>query len=120
MSGLERVSGKKFTDLLRSAENGDMESLKLLDEAATYLAQWIANMAIAYDPPTIILYGEMLDLCKNMFDRITERYINYLWTPGNYDLKVRKLSIKNGNVPYLAGAANVFHQFINPDVTIHT
>lgn len=118
ISGIERITGKKFEEILELAAQGHVESVTLLDQTATYLSQWIANMAVLFDPTKIIIYGEMLDLWASLYDQIVERFKLFLWTPEKHSQILRKSFIENAAIPYLSGAASVFYKFTKTDVTI--
>jgi predicted NBD/HSP70 family sugar kinase len=118
ISGVERITGKKFEEVLELAAQGNVDCVTLLDQTATYLSQWIANMAVLFDPTKIIIYGEMLDLWESLYDQIAERFKLFLWTPEKHSQILRKSFIENAAIPFLSGAASVFYKFTNTDVTI--
>lgn len=118
ISGIERMTGKRFQDVLDLAAKGDVAYVTLLDQTATYLSQWIANMAVMFDPTKIIIYGEMLDLWTGLYDQIVERFKLFLWTPEKHSQIIRRSFIENAAIPYLSGAASVFYKFTKADVTI--
>lgn len=118
INALENITGRRYAELVQLAKEGDETIAPMMDKTATFLAQWIANVAIAYDPKELILFGDMLNQWPELFELIRERYKQFLWMAGTHKLVLRQSALRHTDIPYLAGASSIFQRFTQPEVSI--
>lgn len=116
---VEARMGMPFEQVVAGYKNGDSECVKELDRVATTLSMWFANLANLYDTPEIFVLGEMVDQWDGLIEQICVRHKRFLWTNVREALSITATPLGNVDMSLLAAAANVFYEFLLPEVSVH-
>ncbi len=118
MSALEKKSGMPFSDIQTRAKNGDMFCRSLLNESTEHLAMLLSNIVNMYDPPLILLSGEMFDNSIELVEDVKKRAKPLMW-----HTMIQIPCIENATFVYkdnviLAAASVVFQDFFLSPIAI--
>lgn len=106
---LEKEAGIPFSDILTRAGNGDLLCRALLNRAEQSFAVLVSNVVNMYDPPLILLKGELFDLIEGFRDRVIEQakylmYHGFMCSP-----TIASCSFTRKEDIVISGASIVFH-----------
>lgn len=107
---LEQRLGMSFGEMVRRYREGDVRCVEELNIISNELALWIANAAIMYDPPEIILTGSMVDECSELYEQIAYKHKRFLLPNIQSRMLLSKCSIPYTDMHYISSAANVFYK----------
>lgn len=103
---MEQETGLPFAEILTRSEAGDRVCMELLDQSVTYTAILLSNAVNLYNPPVIVVYGEMLAAWPQFFEKICMRAKDFLWKPDSTRFAIVRSGFDSGTAGIL-GAASV-------------
>lgn len=110
-SALEIKAGKSYANIWESAKKGNMFCSLLLDESNLYLSMLIANIVNMYDPPIILLGGEIFDNSIELVEKVIYKAKSLM--PHHLDKKpkIKKTTFNyNDNVILAASSLVIQHK----------
>lgn len=110
ISALEKEAGLPFKEILKRAAQGDLICSSLLEEATSYIAMLISNIVNMYDPPLILLTGEMFDEVPSLAEDVKERAERYFWHNLAHKPRIEKSTLKHLDNMILSAASVVFQE----------
>jgi len=111
MAALEEMAEIPFPEIIENAKNGDSYCSSLLTEATNQISMLISNIVNMYDPPLILLSGEMLDQYEFIANDVISKSKSYMWKNLKNPPLIKNCSINYADSSILSAASIVFQQF---------
>lgn len=109
ISSLERESGLPFPQILAAAQEGDPFCSSLINTAEESLSVLLSNIVNIYDPPLILLGGELFDLIDGLGERVASRASRFMYTGFGNSPEIMFSSVPYQKNAILSSASIVFH-----------
>ncbi|MBQ4652346.1 MAG: ROK family transcriptional regulator [Oscillospiraceae bacterium] len=108
---LENEAGMNISRIIELAGKGDPRCSDLLETAERSLAILVNNMINTYDPPLILLEGELFDMIENLTERVIAQAKYFMNHGIGYitDTKVQPSSFSHKKDSVVSSAAVLFH-----------
>lgn len=117
ISGIERMAGRRFEEIFQLAKQGDPDSSKVLDQARTYLAMGLANLACVYNPKFIVVETRFFKRWPTVIEEVQERFESFLWRPIADSVRIVPSGL-NEHDAIISGASVVLHEYLTNPVSI--
>lgn len=120
----EKLSSKgsiKFDDICQAADNGDILSQRVLQEAGKKLGAVIANLANVFDPELVVLSGKTVKKSQLLFDTCCTEALERVFSYRDINKHIEIVK-GNGTIASPLGSVALVMQsiFENSDVTIQS
>lgn len=118
-TSIEERAGMGIRACVAAAKGGDPICEDILDEAVRYASIWLANTINLYDPEAIYLGGTLLDDWPDLYGRVSEGYVQYMWEvlrEEHYIVERSYVSTSKNNL--ILPASIMFYQYLMTGVMI--
>lgn len=117
ISAIERMAGKRFQEVLALAYSGDSKCAQVLDQARSYLAMGLANLASAFNPRFIVVESRFFKVWPNMIQEVEPIFRELLWKPIADQVRILSSGLKEHDA-IISGASVVLNEYLTNPVSI--
>lgn len=110
MESLEAEAGITFSEIIRKSNQGDSYCFSLINEATDYISAAISNIINMYDPPLIILSGEMFDHYEAIRSSILDKLKQQLWKVLPHPPKIKFETSDYDSKSVISASSIIFQQ----------